>query len=168
MLLNCLLLLPQVVVLQLQVYKILEILFSIPLTLEESASCYTYYQPGDFLGTHLDHAEKCVVTVILYLDVVHSDKRSYETGLELHILGQTSSDEDKPQVIIPTKAGSLIIGLGSVNWHKRPTKTPFGIFTTPTKSLKLIEVPIPNMIICISGMKSRSSLKPCISLNHEG
>jgi len=101
--------------------KIIEILFGTPLVLEESASCYTYYQPGDFLGAHLDHAEKCVVTVILYLDVVRSDKKSCETGLELHILGKSSSGEDKPQVIIPTKAGSLIIGLGSVNWHKRPT-----------------------------------------------
>lgn len=101
--------------------KLLDGLFGIPLTLEEGASCYTYYQPGDFLEPHLDHAELCIVTVILYLDVARPDKNTDKTGLELHIIGESPSDEDKPRVVIPTQTGSLIIGLGSVNWHKRPT-----------------------------------------------
>lgn len=101
--------------------KLLDALFGIPLTLEEGASCYTYYRPGDFLGPHLDHADHCTVTVIAYLDVVHSDTRSAKTGLELHILGASAPDEDNPLVILPTKAGSLVIGLGAANWHKRPT-----------------------------------------------
>jgi len=101
--------------------KFLDTLFGMPHTLEEGASCYTYYQPGDFLGPHLDHAEQCIVTVILYLDVIHSETESDKTGLELHVTGASPSGRDKPRVVLPTKAGSLIIGLGSVNWHERPT-----------------------------------------------
>jgi len=101
--------------------EFLDSLFDIPLRLEDGSSCYTYYQPGDLLEAHLDHAELCIVTVILYLDVVRSGKRSDKTGLELHILGKSPSDEGNPRVVLPTEAGSLIIGLGSANWHKRPT-----------------------------------------------
>jgi hypothetical protein len=97
-------------------------LFHIPLTPDKVASCYTYYQPGDFLGAHLDHAEQCLVTAILYLDVVHPDNESDRTGLELHVLDDApSSERRQPRAILPTKAGALVLGLGSVNWHERPT-----------------------------------------------
>jgi len=104
-----------------RILKILDILLGMPLALEKDASCYTYYQPGDFLGPHLDHAEQCIVTVILYLDVVHSDVTSDKTGLVLHVIGGSPSDVNNPRVVLPTKAGSLIIGLGAANWHERPT-----------------------------------------------
>jgi hypothetical protein len=104
-----------------RISQLLDILFGLPLTLQTSASCYTYYQPGDFLDPHLDDEELCLVTVILYLDVVHSDKRADKTGLELHILGKHLSADNKPQAVLPTQTGSLIIGLGSAHWHKRPT-----------------------------------------------
>jgi alkylated DNA repair dioxygenase AlkB len=101
--------------------NLLDDLLGIPLKPELDASCYTYYRPGDALGPHLDHPEQCIVTVILYLDVVHPDIRPAESGLELHILGSTTPDENKPLAILPTKAGSLIIGQGAKTWHKRPT-----------------------------------------------
>ena len=101
--------------------QLLDTTFDLSLTLEKDASCYTYYQPGDFLDPHLDHSEVCKVTVILYLDVVHTRKQTDKTGLELHVFGDSLSDADKPKVVFPTRTGSLIIGLGSINWHKRPT-----------------------------------------------
>lgn len=101
--------------------ELLNILFRMPLSLEKDASCYTYYQPGDYLGPHLDHAEQCTTTAILYLDVVYPDQRSDRTGLELHILDDSPSDEGQTRAVLPTKAGALVLGLGSVNWHKRPT-----------------------------------------------
>ena len=38
-----------------------------------------------------------------------------------------------------------------VNWHISPIPTALGILMTPKKSLKLIAVPIPNMMICNKG-----------------
>ena len=102
-----------------QMLQLLRSLFGVSLKLEGDASCFTYYQPGDFLESHLDHKELCKVTVILYLDVVHADSKTEKTGLELQIFGELPSD--RPVAVIPTRAGSLIIGLGSANWHKRPT-----------------------------------------------
>jgi hypothetical protein len=100
--------------------NLLDTLFGMPLTLEVGASCYTYYQPGDFLGPHQDHAELCFATAILYLDVVHSDNKHDKTGLELHVFGTSPAYTPKPRLVLPTKAGSLITGLGAENWHARP------------------------------------------------
>lgn len=96
-------------------------LFDRPMAPNKVASCYTYYQPGDFLGAHIDHPEQCLVTAILYLDVVHSERKVDMTGLELHILEDAISGEHrKARTILPTQAGALVIGLGSTNWHERP------------------------------------------------
>lgn len=100
--------------------KLLDDLFGMPLQPNKDASCYTYYGPGDSLGSHQDHPQKCIVTVILYLVVEYPDIRPAESGLELHILGSTATDEDKPIAVLPTRAGSLIIGQGAKTWHKRP------------------------------------------------
>jgi hypothetical protein len=96
-------------------------LFEMPLEANNIASCYTHYQPGDFLEAHVDHAEQCVVTAILYLDVVHSNKSLDSTGLELHILDAIPSGGHRARrATIPTKTGALVLGLGSVHWHERP------------------------------------------------
>ena len=96
-------------------------LFEMPLAANDIASCYTHYQPGDFLQAHVDHAEQCVVTAILYLDVVHSDRDVDRTGLELHILDAVPSGTRRVRhATIPTTTGALVIGLGSVHWHERP------------------------------------------------
>lgn len=101
--------------------KLMEALFCVPLVLERDASCYTYYGPGDFLGAHVDHAEQCVVTAILYLDVVRPDPPSERTGLELCILGaEPAGSQRAPRAVFPTEIGALIVGLGSAHWHERP------------------------------------------------
>ena len=54
------------------------------------------------------------------------------------------------------------------NWHTSPTKTPFGIFATRTKSDTLIEVPIANMINISSGIiRDLNSKEPTLK-NKEG
>lgn len=96
-------------------------LFQAPLAPDKVASCYTYYQPGDFLGAHVDHAEQCPVTAILYLDVVRPEKEADRTGLALHVFDNAPSVEHrKLRAVLPTQAGALVLGLGSVNWHERP------------------------------------------------
>jgi len=88
--------------------------------LEGGASCYAYYQPGDHLDSHLDHQELCKVTVIAYLDIVRPKFDAEKTGLQLHVLGELNSNRNKPKAIIETKVGSVVVGLGSKNWHRRP------------------------------------------------
>jgi hypothetical protein len=101
--------------------ELLRAMFDIPLVPSTDASCYTYYQPGDFLGAHTDHAEQCLVTAILYLDVVRPDQEQDITGLELHILEYATPGGGRTlRAVMPTKAGVLVLGLGSANWHERP------------------------------------------------
>lgn len=101
--------------------ELVDALFQLPLAPDKVASCYTYYQPGDFLGPHLDHAEQCVVTAILYLEVVRPATKTDRTGLELHVLDDAPMDGCRnPRAIFPTRTGALILGLGSANWHERP------------------------------------------------
>lgn len=100
--------------------KLLDLLFQAPFSLERDSSCYTFYQPGDFLGPHLDRIEHCTVTAILYLDATQPEHKTDRTGLELHILGISSSEENQMRTIIPSVVGTLVVGLGSENWHERP------------------------------------------------
>jgi len=54
--------------------------------------------------------------------IVHSENKSDRTCLALHILDDAPSGERrKLRAILPTKAGTLVLGLGSMNWHERPT-----------------------------------------------
>lgn len=62
---------------------------------------------------------------------------------------------EQPIRIIPAAiSGGNPLNLASVkpmkgimeNWHNTPISTPLGIFTTPKKSLMLMEVPIPNIM----------------------
>src|SRR5690606_31654271 len=54
------------------------------------------------------------------------------------------------------------------NWQRTPMTTPFGILTTPKKSLTLMEVPIPNMIIWMSGTINALNLNPSYSIKYPG
>ena len=96
-------------------------LFDVPLAPDMRASCYTYYGPGDFLGAHVDHPEQCLVTAIAYLHVIRPKRAGTRTGLELHILeGDPAIERRAPRAVLPTSAGALVLGLGSVHWHARP------------------------------------------------
>lgn len=90
------------------------------LEMTPSASCYTYYEPGDFLNAHRDDASACTATVITYLDVTGPVPGSDDTGLILRIYNETGPDVDPIKTSLPTRALSMIVGYGSRYWHERP------------------------------------------------
>ena len=89
--------------------------------LTREASCYTYYDCGDFLGVHRDRESECAATLILYLDVRTPEVRSPVTGLQLRVYLPGADDELRVQCVIPTRTRTLVIGRGARTWHERPT-----------------------------------------------
>lgn len=101
--------------------EFLRLVFNRSFALARSSSCYTYYESGDFLSAHKDGADDCLVTMLVYLDVVSPDPDAVDTGLCLRIY---NDDAGKPADIlhsIKTMSGSLVVGQGSRVWHGRPT-----------------------------------------------
>ena len=60
---------------------VLELIFGRTFKYCEDASCYTYYDEGDFLGPHLDGADNCEVTLLLYLDASEPGPDHETSGL---------------------------------------------------------------------------------------
>lgn len=98
----------------------LQAVFGEAMVLTEDASCFTYYQDGDYLGLHRDRPSACFVTMIVYLDAVSPDPEAANTGLILHVYGKECPAADPPRLLIPTIAGALVVGRGSESWHRRP------------------------------------------------
>ena len=89
--------------------------------LSEERSCLTRYEEGDHLGAHRDEpAGECTVTVIVYLEA-KARRCATRTGLELRVYGRTLASHRRPRLVIPTRAGTLVVGRGSRYWHERPT-----------------------------------------------
>ena len=89
--------------------------------LTEHRSCLTFYEEGDHLGPHLDKpAEECAVTIIVCVAVTGPDHRSPRTGLELRVYGQELAENCPVRRTIPTRAGGIVVGRGSMFWHERP------------------------------------------------
>jgi len=89
-------------------------------SLTEGRSCMTFYGEGDFLGPHQDQpAEECAVTIIVYLEVADAAIRHGQTGLELLVYGETMTPDAVPRLVIPTRAGAIVVGRGSAFYHER-------------------------------------------------
>ena len=54
------------------------------------------------------------------------------------------------------------------NWLPTPISTPLGFFMTSTKSPIPIEVPIPNMMTCMSGMMRADNLREPQAMKYSG
>jgi hypothetical protein len=102
------------------IVQLLQAVLEEPYALSEHASCYTYYESGDFLGLHRDRPVECAATVIVYLDVASPDPQSAQTGLSLRIFGEHGAQTTGPRAVIPTRSGTLVVGRGSRSWHERP------------------------------------------------
>lgn len=89
------------------------------LRLSGGASCYTYYEPGNFLNAHRDDPEQCAATLLLYLEATSPDPSVPDSGLALHVYGCSSDPDERPRTSIPTRAGGLIVGRGASYWHGR-------------------------------------------------
>lgn len=89
--------------------------------LSRNSSCYTYYEPGDYLSPHRDNADDCEATVLVYLDAVSPDPDAVDSGLYLRI---HDDDAGRPGAVccsIRTRNNRVVVGRGSQVWHARPT-----------------------------------------------
>ncbi|WP_144444235.1 hypothetical protein [Caballeronia arationis] len=98
----------------------LESVFDDAYAYEEEASCYTYYESGDFLGVHRDRPDECEITVIVYLHAQGRGADAPDTGLRLDIYSGGDTDERRLVHFIPTRTGGMVLGRGAAVWHARP------------------------------------------------
>lgn len=118
--------------------NLLECIFNERFVLTREASCYTYYERGDFLGRHRDREGDCAVTLILYLDVQRPTEPSAQTGLELRVY-PSGEDKNLPaRLVIPTHVGRLVVGRGSQTWHERPALQKGECLTALTACFKQV------------------------------
>lgn len=100
---------------------LLDEVFGGTFTLSEEISCYTSYSAQDHLGAHQDKpADRCVVTIIVYLHANSPAPDAPDTGLVLNIYGETEDSVGDIRLRIPTTPGTLVLGNGSRIWHERP------------------------------------------------
>lgn len=95
-------------------------IFGKTFTLTHGSSCYTYYESGDYLGAHMDGADDCEVTMLIYLHAESPDRTSRRSGLRLDIFADDGGKPGEAVHAIETRQGSLIAGYGSQTWHGRP------------------------------------------------
>ncbi len=86
-----------------------------PASFSASASCFSYYGPGDYLSRHRDRAGQCALTFLLYLDVAHSDPP--DSGEYLHVVSQAG--EDPLLVRSRPNRGVLMRGADIDHWRPR-------------------------------------------------
>lgn len=99
--------------------EILEPLFGRKFSCSWNASCYTYYEAGDFLAAHLDGVENCEVTLLFYLDATTPGNDPGESGLHLTLYRQDEGGAVVPRKTIATTAGGIMLGFGSRVLHGR-------------------------------------------------
>jgi hypothetical protein len=101
--------------------SLLDAVFGGPFTLAQEVSCITFYGAGDHLGPHLDEpADRCAVTILIYLDARSPMPDAPESGLNLRVYGRVFEPGRPAAKIIPTRAGTIVLGRGSRYWHERP------------------------------------------------
>lgn len=107
------------------VMSLLSTYFGGAYSLSEDISCLTFYNPAGLLEAHLDEpAEKCAVTIIIYLLAASPDPEAKDTGLVLNIYGEDKASIGTPRLRIPTRTGSVVLGRGARVWHERPRLKP--------------------------------------------
>ena len=108
-----------------EVRTLLSTVFDRPFTLAQEVSCVTFYGSGDHLGPHLDEpANRCVVTILVYLNAESSMPEASDSGLNLRIYGSAFEPGQSATMIIPTRTGTIVLGYGSRYWHERPHLRP--------------------------------------------
>jgi len=82
-----------------------------------------------------------------------SYKRLEEKYLKpIQLAAATSGSKPNPVAMANPTRGMMM------NWAETPISTDFGVLMTPAKSLRLISVPMPNMMTCSRGMMRLDSL----------
>ncbi len=80
------------------------------------ATCFTYYQGGDYLAVHQDRKNSCIMTLLLYLGVEWSRETGPGPGLSLSVHDR---EYGPSQLRIPSAVGKAVILMGSQIWHGR-------------------------------------------------
>lgn len=107
--------------------------------LSEDISCLTFYDADGHLGAHLDKpAEKCSVTIIIYLAATSPDPNAVDTGLVLNVYGESEASIGQPRLRIATRPGTIVLGRGSRIWHERPPLKPGECVTAITGCFRLV------------------------------
>lgn len=107
--------------------------------LSEDISCLTFYDADGHLGVHLDEpAEKCSVTIIIYLAATSPDPNAVDTGLVLNVYGESEASIGQPSLRIATRPGTIVLGRGSRVWHERPPLKPGECVTAITGCFRLV------------------------------
>ena len=84
------------------------------------ASCFTYYEgPQDYLGAHLDRADACAYTLIVYLTAEWPAGETPGDGLALLLFGDPAAPE-RETGRIETRANAIAVGRGAEILHGRP------------------------------------------------
>jgi hypothetical protein len=105
--------------------SLLNAVFGRLFTIAQEVSCITFYSVGDHLGPHLDEpADRCAVTILVYLDANSLMPEALESGLNLRVYDQTFEYGQSATKTIPTRAGTIVLGYGSRYWHERPPLQP--------------------------------------------
>jgi len=88
------------------------------------ASCYTFFEEGDFLETHRDDASNCEVTLLFYLSAsaLRPDKQA--SGLKLSVYADGGDAPGTLLKTIATPQGAIMFGHGSRFWHRRHRLQP--------------------------------------------
>jgi Tfp pilus assembly protein PilF len=85
------------------------------------ATCYTYYDASQhFLGVHLDRANSCFVTLILYLQAVWPEPGEPSAGLRLFVFDPQAGPEADPILVVTSRPNRCVIGRGAEFPHTRP------------------------------------------------
>lgn len=82
------------------------------------ASCFTYYREGDFLETHQDRPESCLLTFLLYVQAEWHAAIGPGPGLSLQVQAPTGP------VLVPSTPGRAVLLRGSAVPHGRPRLWP--------------------------------------------
>lgn len=82
------------------------------------ASCFTYYGEGDFLETHEDRPQSCLLTFLLYVQAEWHEGIGRGPGLSLQVQAPSG------QVWVPSMPGRALLLRGSAVPHGRPRLWP--------------------------------------------
>ena len=126
-----------------------------------STSIFMNAPPKSFMSSGVKNGASMVDTAVMVIDNAKFALARKEITFEAIPFGE------QPIRMIPAAiSGGKPLNLASVKpskgiiikWLPTPINTPFGIFITPAKSLSPIDVPMPNIITCKSGVIRPESL----------
>lgn len=99
--------------------SLLEPVFGRPFRYCPDASCYTFFEEGDYLDTHRDDASNCEVTLLFYLSASPLRPDLQSSGLNLSVYADEGDTPGALLKTIATPQGAIMFGHGSRFWHRR-------------------------------------------------